>query len=80
MASEETRGSLLATVRSDEVRLVRRKHRVGLSHHHTVYHIMEILQKLPQHATLDEWIDWNEFDVLTLEFHEESRSKGGDGE
>lgn len=74
---KESRGSLLATTRSDEVRLIRRKHRVGLCCQHTVAHVVETLLKLPQHATLDEWIAWDEQEILTLEFHEETRAAGG---
>ena len=64
---------LISYVKSDEVRLVRRTHRFGISTMHTVSDLIEMLKRLPKHATVDEWINWEEQGVLTIQFHEETR-------
>ena len=63
--------------RSDEVKLVRRKHMIGFKTGTSAATLRELLEKIPTHATVDEVID-DEYeeggnDLVTIEFHSEQK-------
>lgn len=63
----------LAYVKSDEVKLVRRKHRIGFRIGTTAGEVIEMLKRVPPNATVDEVIDDVDGDeIATIEFHDES--------
>jgi len=70
-------GELLAYTRSDDVRLIRRKHRIGMRIGESVVCILAKLANVPSGARLDEVIDGlgTGGDIVTLEFHEEFLEK-----
>lgn len=66
----------LAYVKSDEVKLVRRKHRIGFRLGTTAAEVIERLKKVPPNATVDEVIDDVDGDeITTIEFHDESMTR-----
>ena len=71
-----SKGDRLAYIKSDEVRLVRRKHRIGFRIGTTAGEIIERLKKVPANASVDEVIDDIDGDeITTIEFHDESVSR-----
>jgi hypothetical protein len=73
----ETVAELLATRQSDEVRIVRRKHRVGFRGGCTVQHMLDTLNGLPYRAAIDEMLlhECGDEEILTIEFHEQRREQ-----
>lgn len=64
----------LGYCRTDEVTLIRRKHRIGFRVGLTASDLIGLLQKVPPYATVDEVIDdAGEYgvNIATIEFHEE---------
>ena len=65
----------LGYVKTDEVKLVRRKHRVGFQLGSRAADIVALLAKVPADAVVIDVIDYGEFDdhnVTTIEFAEET--------
>jgi len=74
MTTEEHVHDLLATMHTYEVRIVRRKHRIGVWSKSTVGEIIHKLQGLPPGATVDEVVPYERDHypgLTTIEFHEE---------
>ena len=65
----------LGYVKTDEVKLVRRKHRIGFRVGSRAVDVASLLNKVPDDATVVEVIDYSDFDDgdgITIEFAEES--------
>lgn len=69
----ENDSELLAYVRSDDVRLIRRTHRIGLRIGDSLVCVLAKLREVPGNANLDEVVDCrgDDGDITTIEFHEE---------
>jgi len=70
----ETREQRLSYVQTSEVKLVRKKHRIGMTDGTTVATLLNNLKCIPVDATVDE-VDAAEDGITTITFHEESRVK-----
>lgn len=68
----ESAADRLAYVQRNEVKLVRRKHRIGFRDGIAVHDLVAKLSQVPSHATVDE-IEVHDDGVTTIEFHEETR-------
>ena len=68
----ETRAQRLAYAQTSEVKLVRKKHRIGLTEGTTVATLLANMKSIPVDATVDE-VDAAEDGITTITFHEESR-------
>lgn len=69
----ESRADRLAYIQSSEVKMIRRKHRIGFCvGSTTAAQLIEKLSKLPPDVTVDE-VDQGDDDITTIEFHEERR-------
>ena len=65
----------LGYVKTDEVKLVRRKHRVGFQLGSSASYVAALLARVPADAVVIDVIDYGEFDdhnVTTIEFAEET--------
>ena len=68
--STESREQRLSYWQKSDVKVIRRKHRIGFTTTCTVAELIVKLQKVPSLATVDE-IDVGDDDIITIEFHEE---------
>lgn len=71
----EDRGSLLASTTTMEVALVRKKYRIGFQPGTRVVDMVYRLNEFPADARLVEFIDWEDENILTLEFQSEVEQK-----
>jgi len=68
----EAKSELLAYVKSCDVQILRRKHRIGFHCNNTASDLIEKLKAVPPLATVDEVLHHGEDDaIVTIEFHEE---------
>ncbi len=68
----ESKAQRLAYVQTSEVKIVRRKHRIGITTGTTIATLLSNLRSIPAGATVDD-VDCGEDDVTTITFYEEAR-------
>lgn len=76
MSEIQKKSSRLAYLKSDDVVLIRRRHRIGFIIGTSAAELIEILKRVPPNSRVDEVIeDINGDNITTVEFHEEIVTK-----